>query len=33
MQGGAWHFVHDELEAASLSDVTPTFQAWGVPHP
>lgn len=33
MKGGAWHFVHDELEAASGEDVTPTFQAWGVPHP
>jgi hypothetical protein len=33
MQDGAWHFVHDELEAASGQDVTPTFQAWGVPHP
>lgn len=33
MNGSAWHFVHDELEAASGADVTPTFQAWSVPHP
>jgi hypothetical protein len=33
MTDGAWHFVHAELEAASGADVTPTFEAWGVPHP
>ncbi|HVJ21928.1 MAG TPA: M60 family metallopeptidase [Polyangiaceae bacterium] len=33
MNDGAWPFVHDELEAASGADLTPTFDAWGVPHP
>lgn len=29
----AWHFVHQRFEQLAGQDVTPTFQAWGVPNP
>lgn len=35
LPGGApaWTFVRDRFNAISGSDVTPIFDAWGVPHP
>lgn len=29
----AWTFVHNVFEAVAKKDVTPVFQAWGVPNP
>ena len=29
----AWSFVHDRFEAIAGEDVTPIFEAWGVPNP
>ncbi|MEM1418170.1 MAG: M60 family metallopeptidase, partial [Myxococcota bacterium] len=28
-----WHFVHDLMEETSGADLTPRFEAWGVPRP
>lgn len=31
--GNAWHFVHNRFEQIAGEDITPIFEAWGVPHP
>jgi len=29
----AWHWIHDQFEALTGEDLTPTFAAWSVPNP